>query len=533
MPKPKDIFTDKEAVAKLKSGIDKITNTIKLTLGPRGRTVLMQNTGVGPTATKDGATVARSIDLEDPAEQMGAMLIKETATKTESSVGDGTTTSSILTQAILNEGINAVNSGASPILISRGIKEAAKEIGDNLEEYKSEVDSDEQLKNVARISANDVEIGDIVANVFSKIGKDGVAIVEDSQQPGISYDIVDGLQVDKGYISQYLVTDPEKMEAVGEDYLVFLTREKLSLESQMQPIMEEAYNQMSARGAKGLFLVAEDIERTALAMLVLNSDKLPVIAIKAPSFGDRRQEAMNDMGVLTGSTVFTMEGREGNKDIRSEDFGMVKRVVSQKNRTILKGYEDRKEQIKNYVGNLKKELENTVAEFDKEKLQQRIAKLDSGVATINVGAYTESEAKEIRYRVEDAIGAVQSAIEEGTVPGGGVALFRASIKMDTSKDEGDVAYGKDIVRRACMQPLKTLIENAGGSTNEIIEKIKSHKDFTWGYNAETGKMSDLVKDGVLDTLKVVRSALNNSTSIASLLLTTGAVVSFKEEKENN
>lgn len=530
--KPKDILTDKEAVVKLKSGIDKITNTIKLTLGPRGRTVLMQNTGVGPTATKDGATVSRSIDLEDPVEQMGAMLIKEAATKTESNVGDGTTSSSILTQAILNEGINAVNSGASPILLSRGIKEAAKEISENLEEFKQEVSSDEQLKNVAHIAANDEEVGNVVAEIFSKIGKDGVAVVEDSQQPGISYDIVDGLQIDKGYVSPFLVTDPEKMEAVGEDYLVFLTRERLVLEGDMQPIMEVAYKQMSERGAKGLFLIAEDIERTALAMIVLNGDKIPVIAVKAPAFGDRRQEIMNDIGVLTGSTVFTMEGREGKKDVRPEDFGIAKRVVSQKSRTIIKGYEDRKEQIKNYVNNLKKELEDAIAEFDREKLQQRIAKLDSGVATINVGAYTESEAKEIRYRVEDAIGAVQSAIEEGTLPGGGVALFRASLKLDTSKDGGDVAYGKDIVKRACMQPLKTLIENAGGSTNETIEKIKNHKDFSWGYNAETGKMSDLVKDGVLDTLKVVRSALNNSTSIASLLLTTGATVSFREENEN-
>ncbi|MEO5616518.1 MAG: chaperonin GroEL [Candidatus Eisenbacteria bacterium] len=530
----KQLLFSGEARAKILEGVEQLARAVKVTLGPRGRNVVLDKKWGSPTVTKDGVTVAKEIELKDPYRNMGAQMVREVASKTSDVAGDGTTTATVLAEAIFREGIKNVTAGAAPMTIKRGIEKAVETVVDELKKLSRPVKENKEIEQVATISANsDTVIGKMIAAAMDKVGKDGTITVEEARSVDTTLDVVEGMQFDKGYISPYFVTEKESMEAVLEDAYILLYEKKLSNMKDLLPVLEKI-----AQRSKPLLIVAEDVEGEALATLVVNKLRgtLAVCAVKAPGFGDRRKAMMEDIAVLTAGKVITEDLGIKLENVKLEDLGRAKRlVVDKENTTIVEGG-GKKADIQGRIGQIKKEIEDTTSDYDREKLQERLAKLAGGVAVINVGAATETEMKEKKARVEDALHATRAAVEEGIVPGGGVAYLRCLPALERlGKDlEGDEKVGVDIVRRSLEQPLRTLCENAGVEGSVIVEKVKQYKGeekFT-GYDVDSEKFVDMFKAGIIDPTKVARTALQNAASVASLLLTTEALVTeIPERKE--
>ncbi|NMB48143.1 chaperonin GroEL [Candidatus Kuenenbacteria bacterium] len=526
----KQILFDEKARQSLKAGVDKLANAVKVTLGPKGRNVVLGESYGSPTITKDGVTVAKAIELEDKFEDMGAELLKEVATKTNDVAGDGTTTATLLAQSIIAEGIKNVAAGGSAPEIKRGIEKGVEEVVRILQEKISKpVKSNEDIAQVASISANDPEIGKIIAEVMKEVGKDGVITVEESQELGVKKEIVEGLQFDKGYVSAYMVTDPSRMEAVWQDPYILVTDRKITAINEILPTLEK----VAQSGRKDLVIIADEVEGEALATFVVNKLRgiLNVLAVKAPGYGDRKKEMLEDIAVLTGARVISEEVGLKLESVDLSDLGEARKVVATKdNTTVVEGKGDKKE-IEERIAKIKKEMELSDSSFDKEKLQERLAKLSGGVAVLKVGAATETEMKEKKHRMEDALSATKAAVEEGVVVGGGVALIRAMQEIKDLNFEGEEQIGLNILKRALEEPAKQIAFNAGKDGAVVAEEIKKHEG-SFGYNAKTNKYEDLVAAGIIDPTKVTRSALQNAASIASLLLTTEAVVAELPEKKD-
>ena len=524
----KELHFNTDARAALKRGVDQLAEAVKVTLGPKGRNVVIDKKFGAPTVTKDGVTVAKEIELPDPLENMGAQMVKEVATKTSDLAGDGTTTATVLAQAIFREGLKNVTAGVNPMALKRGIDAAVAAIVDELKKMSLPTKGKKEIAQVGSISANnDKEIGDLIAEAMEKVGKDGVITVEEAKGLETTLETVEGMQFDRGYLSPYFVTDPEKMEAVLEDGLILIHDKKISSMKDLLPILEKV-----AQLGKPLLIIAEDIEGEALATLVVNKLRgtLRVSAVKAPGFGDRRKAMLEDVAVLTGGQVISEEVGFKLENAVVTDLGRAKRIVVDKETTTLIDGQGDEEKIKGRIKELKAAIEKTTSDYDREKLQERLAKLAGGVAVINVGAPTESEMKEKKARVEDALHATRAAVEEGIVPGGGVALIRAQKALKTLKlTEADEQIGVDIVRRAIEEPMRIIVQNAGGEGSIVVEKIRQSKDNNYGYNALTDEYEDLVAAGVIDPTKVTRTALQNAASIAGLLLTTEALIVEKKE----
>jgi chaperonin GroEL len=523
----KELHFNTEARAALKRGVDQLADAVKVTLGPKGRNVVIDKKFGAPTVTKDGVTVAKEIELTDPIENMGAQMLKEVATKTSDTAGDGTTTATVLAQAIYREGLKNVTAGANPMGIKRGIDKAVAAIVDELKKISVPTKGKKEIAQVGTISANnDREIGDLIADAMDKVGKDGVITVEEAKGLETTLETVDGMQFDRGYISPYFVTDPDKMEAVLEDAYILIHDKKISAMKDLLPVLEKV-----AQAGRPLLIIAEDIEGEALATLVVNKLRgtLRIAAVKAPGFGDRRKAMLEDIAVLTKGNVVSEEVGFKLENAVIGDLGRAKRVVVDKdNTTIIDGHgEDAK--IKARVKEIEVQIEKSTSDYDKEKLQERKAKLAGGVAVINVGAATEAEMKEKKARVEDALHATRAAVEEGIVPGGGVALVRAQRALKAVKLEAEEQVGVDIIRRAIEEPLRMIVQNAGGEGSIVIEKVREAKADAFGYNALTDTYEDLVQAGVIDPTKVTRTALQNAASIAALLLTTEALIVEKKE----
>ncbi len=527
----KQILYNEQARQEMKKGVDKLANAVKVTLGPKGRNVVL-STGYGsPTITKDGVTVAKDIELEDKFENLGAELVKEVASKTNDVAGDGTTTATVLAQAIITEGIKNVTSGANPLAIRAGIEKGVAHLVENLKSISKKIDSKEEIAQVASISANDKEIGEIIAEAMDSVGKDGVITVEDSQSFGITKEVVEGMQFDKGYISPYMITNADKMQAEYDDPYVLITDKKISSLKEVLPILEKVVQS----GKKDIVIIADDIDGEALATFVVNKIKgtFNALGIKAPGFGDRRKAMLEDIAILTGATVITEEVGLKLESTELVSLGSARRVVATKdNTTIVEGKGEKKE-LEERIAQIKKELENSDSDFDKEKLQERLAKLSGGVAVIKVGAATETEMKEKKHRIEDALAATKAAVEEGIVVGGGVALLRASKDWDKISVDGEEKIGLDILRRAIEMPIKQIAENAGKDGSVVAEQVKNTTDINYGYNAKDDRFEDLVKAGIVDPTKVVRSALQNASSIGALFLTTEAVVADLPSKDDD
>src|SRR5881398_1456169 len=519
-----------EARARLKRGVDQLAEAVKVTLGPKGRNVVIDKKFGNPTVTKDGVTVAKEIELEDPIENMGAQMVKEVATKTSDLAGDGTTTATVLAQAIFREGLKNVTAGVNPMALKRGIDSAVTAVVDELKKMSVPTKGKKEIAQVGSISANnDKEIGDLIAEAMEKVGKDGVITVEEAKGLETTLETVEGMQFDRGYLSPYFVTDPEKMEAALEDALILVHDKKISSMKDLLPILEKV-----AQMGKPLLIIAEDIEGEALATLVVNKLRgtLRVAAVKAPGFGDRRKAMLEDIAVLTGGQVISEEVGFKLENAVVTDLGRAKRIVVDKENTTLIDGQGDEEKIKGRIKEIKAAIEKTTSDYDREKLQERLAKLAGGVAVINVGAATESEMKEKKARVEDALHATRAAVEEGIVPGGGVALLFAQKALDKVKTtDDDEKIGVEIVRRALEEPMRMIAQNAGAEASIVVGKVKESKDKNFGYNAQTDAFEDLVMAGVIDPTKVTRTALQNAASIASLLLTTECVVVEKKEKE--
>jgi len=526
----KQILYDVKAREALKRGVDKLANTVKITLGPKGRNVVLDKGFGAPTITKDGVTVAKEIELEDKFENIGAELVKEVASKTNDVAGDGTTTATLLAQVMINEGIKNVTAGANPLAIKRGIEKGVAAIIEELKKNISKpIVGNEEIAQVASISANDAEIGKKIAEAMEKVGKDGVVTVEESQGFGMELELVEGMQFDKGYMSAYMITNPERMEAEYKDCHILITDKKISSVADILPILEK----LAEMSKKELVIIAEEVEGEALATLVVNKLRgaFNTLAVKAPGFGDRRKAMLDDIAVLTGGRVISEEVGLKLENVKIEDLGQAGKVVSTKeNTTIVDGKGD-KSAIDERIKQLKKELEQTESDFDKEKLQERLAKLAGGVAVIKVGAATETELKEKKHRIEDALSATKAAVEEGIVPGGGVALLRARLVLDNVDVEGDEKIGLEILRKSLEEPLKMIAYNAGKDGSVIAEEVKKLTGNN-GYNAETDKFEDLVEAGIIDPTKVTRFALQNAASIAAMFLTTEAVVTDLPEKKD-
>jgi chaperonin GroEL len=524
----KELHFNTDARAALKRGVDQLAEAVKVTLGPKGRNVVIDKKFGAPTVTKDGVTVAKEIELSDPLENMGAQMVKEVATKTSELAGDGTTTATILAQAIFREGLKNVTAGVNPMALKRGIDSAVSAVVEDLKKMSLPTKGKKEIAQVGSISANnDKEIGDLIAEAMEKVGKDGVITVEEAKGLETTLETVEGMQFDRGYLSPYFVTDPEKMEAVLEDALILVHDKKISSMKDLLPILEKV-----AQLGKPLLIIAEDIEGEALATLVVNKLRgtLRVAAVKAPGFGDRRKAMLEDVAVLTGGQVISEEVGFKLENAVVTDLGRAKRIVVDKETTTLIDGQGDEEKIKGRIKELKAAIEKTTSDYDREKLQERLAKLAGGVAVINVGAPTESEMKEKKARVEDALHATRAAVEEGIVPGGGVALVRAQKALKGLKlAEADEQIGVDIVRRAIEEPMRIIVQNAGGEGSIVVEKIRQSKDNNYGYNALTDEYEDLVVAGVIDPTKVTRTALQNAASIASLLLTTEAIIVEKKE----
>ena len=525
----KQLIFDEQARQALLKGVQKLARAVVATLGPKGRNVVIDKKFGSPTVTKDGVTVAKEIELEDPYENMGAQMVREVASKTSDAAGDGTTTATVLAEAIYREGLKYVTSGASPIGIQRGINKAVAAAVEQLAKISKKVKDKEEIKQVATVSANwDTTIGEIIADAMDKVGKDGTITVEEAKSIETTLDVVEGMQFDKGYSSPYFVTSAETMEAKLEDAYILNYEKKISSLKDLLPILEKV-----AKTSKPLLIIAEEVEGEALATLVVNKLRgtINVCAVKAPGFGDRRKSMMEDIAVLTGGKCITEDLGIKLESIGLEDFGRAKSIVVDKeNTTIVEGY-GKSSEIQGRVNQIRRQIEETTSDYDKEKLQERLAKLAGGVAVINVGAETESEMKEKKARVEDALHATRAAVEEGIVAGGGVALIRCIEAIEKVKgDNDDEKIGVDIIKRAVEGPLRSLAANAGVEGSLIVQEVKKRKG-NEGYNVATGEYEDLVKAGVVDPKKVTRSALQNAASIAGLLLTTECLITDAPEKD--
>ena len=514
------VYRDNSRQAILR-GVNQLADTVKVTLGPRGRNVVLEKKFGGPTITKDGVTVAKEIELKDPLENMGAQMLREVASKTSDVAGDGTTTATILAQAIFREGVKAVTAGANPMSIKRGIDKAVEVAVEEIRKLSRPVSGD-MIAQVGRISANsDSTIGDVIAEAMQKVGKDGVITVEEAKTMTTELQTVDGMQFDRGYLSPYFVTDQERMECVLEDCYVLIHEKKIANMKDILPVLEQI-----ARAGKPLLILSEEVEGEALATLVVNKLRgtLNACAVKAPGFGDRRKAMLEDISILTGGTAIMEETGLKLESVKLEELGKARRVtVTKDNTTIIDGG-GKQTAIEGRIKQIRTQVDETTSDYDREKLQERLAKLAGGVAIIKVGAATETEMKEKKARVEDALHATRAAVEEGIVPGGGVALLRASMALDNLKLEGDEQFGVTIVRRACEEPIRQIVMNGGGEGAVIIEKIKTNHNVNFGFNASTDEYEDLVTAGVIDPTKVTRTALQNAASIASLMLTTEAMI---------
>jgi chaperonin GroEL len=511
-------------------GVNQLADAVKVTLGPKGRNVVLEKKFGGPNITKDGVTVAKEIELKDPLENMGAQMVREVASKTSDVAGDGTTTATILAQAIFREGVKHVAAGANPMALKRGIEKAVEVATEEVKKLSKTVADDvEKITQVATISANgDKTIGGIIADAMKKVGKDGVITVEESRTMHTELDTVDGMQFDRGYLSPYFVTDAERMEAVLEDPYILIHEKKISNMKDLLPVLEQI-----ARSGKPLLIIAEEVEGEALATLVVNKLRgtLNACAVKAPGFGDRRKAMLEDIAILTGGKSIMEETGIKLEGVRLEDMGRAKRVTVDKDNTTIVDGNGKEKDIQGRIKQLRAQIEETTSDYDREKLQERLAKLAGGVAVVKVGAATETEMKEKKARVEDALHATRAAVEEGIVPGGGVALLRASKALAHVKADGDEQIGVDIVRRSCEEPLRQIVSNSGTEGAIVVGKVRENDNPNYGYNAATDVYEDLVAAGVIDPTKVTRSALQNASSIASLMLTTEAMVAEIPEKK--
>ncbi len=526
----KELHFNTDARAALKRGVDQLAEAVKVTLGPKGRNVVIDKKFGAPTVTKDGVTVAKEIELADALENMGAQMVKEVATKTSDLAGDGTTTATVLAQAIFREGLKNVTAGVNPMALKRGIDKAVTAVVDELKKISVPTKGKKEIAQVGSISANnDKEIGDLIAEAMEKVGKDGVITVEEAKGLETTLETVDGMQFDRGYLSPYFVTDPDKMEAILEDALILIHDKKISSMKDLLPILEKV-----AQMGKPLLIIAEDVEGEALATLVVNKLRgtLRVCAVKAPGFGDRRKAMLQDVAVLTNGQVISEEVGFKLENAVITDLGSAKRIVVDKdNTTLIDGAGDT-EKIQGRVKEIRTTIEKSTSDYDKEKLQERLAKLAGGVAVINVGAATESEMKEKKARVEDALHATRAAVEEGIVPGGGVAFIRAQSVLKALKlEDSDEQIGVEIVRKAIEEPMRIIVANAGGEGSIVVEKVRASKVAAYGYNALSDEYEDLVQAGVIDPTKVTRTALQNAASIAGLLLTTEALIVEKKEEK--
>jgi chaperonin GroEL len=520
---------DEDARRSLERGVNKLANTVKVTLGPRGRNVVIDKKWGAPTITNDGVTVAKEIELEDPYENLGAQLAKEVATKTNDVAGDGTTTATVLAQSMVQHGLRSVAAGANPMDLKRGIDAAAAAISDALLKVARDVEEQKEIAHVATISAQDAKIGELIAEAFAKVGKDGVITVEESATMGLELEFTEGLQFDKGYISPYFVTDPERLEAVLEDAYVLVHQAKISSMQDFLPLLEKI-----AQVKRPLLVVAEDVEGEALATIVVNKIRglLNVVAVKAPGFGDRRKAMLADMATLTGATVVSEELGIKLDSVGLEDLGRARRIVVTKDDTTLVDGAGDKSAIEDRIRQIRTEIENTDSDWDREKLQERLAKLSGGVCVLRAGAATEVELKEKKHRLEDAISATRAAIEEGIIAGGGSALVHAAAELGDLGKTGDEATGVNVVRQALIEPCRWIALNAGQEGSVVAAKVAS-LPAGHGYNAATGEYGDLIAQGVIDPVKVTRSAVQNAASIAGMLLTTETLVVEKpEEKES-
>ncbi len=524
----KQIIFSEEARRAIQRGVDQLADAVKVTLGPKGRNVVLDKKFGSPTITKDGVTVAKEVELEDPYENMGAQMLKEVAQKTSDNAGDGTTTATILAQAIYREGLKNVTSGANPMALKRGIEKAVEAVAEELSKLSKPIKDKKEIAQVAYIAANsDHTIGNYIADAMEKVGKDGVITVEEAKTTETTLEVVEGMQFDQGYLSPYFVTDAENMEAVLDDPYILIHEKKISAMKDLLPLLEQI-----AKSGKPLLILAEEVEGEALATLVVNKIRgtLQVCGVKAPGYGDRRKAMLEDIAVLTGGKAITEDLGLKLENLSLKDLGRAKRVtVDKEDTTIIEGA-GKTADINGRINQLKKQIEETDSDYDKEKLQERLAKLAGGVAVINVGAATETEMKEKKARVEDALHATRAAVEEGIVPGGGVALLRTSQVIENLKLKGDEKVGAQIVRRALEEPLRQLAQNAGYEGSVVVQRVLQEKNNV-GFNAETGEFEDLIQAGVIDPKKVTRTALENASSIASLLLTTEALVTEIPEEE--
>jgi chaperonin GroEL len=524
----KQLIFDEVARHSLLKGVQKLARAVTATLGPKGRNVVLDKKFGSPTVTKDGVTVAKEIELEDPYENMGAQMVREVASKTSDAAGDGTTTATVLAEAIFREGLKNVTAGASPISLQRGIQKAVDAAVEQLAKIAKRVKDKEEIKQVATVSANwDNTIGEIIADAMDKVGKDGTITVEEAKSIETTLDVVEGMQFDKGYLSPYFVTNAESMETRMDDPYILIFEKKISNLKDMLPLLEKV-----AKSGKSLLIIAEEVEGEALATLVVNKLRgtLQVCAVKAPGFGDRRKAMLEDIAILTGGRFISEDIGIKLESVGLEDMGRAKSVVVDKENTTIVEGNGKSSDIQGRVNQIRRQIEETTSDYDREKLQERLAKLAGGVAVINVGAATETEMKEKKARVEDALHATRAAVEEGIVPGGGVALLRCIGAIDALKLEGDEQIGVDIVKRAIEAPLRSLTSNAGVEGSIIVQEVKRRKN-NEGYNVATGEFEDLVKAGVVDPKKVTRSALQNAASIAGLLLTTECLITELPEKE--
>ncbi len=530
----KQLAFSEEARRRLQKGMDLLSTAVVTTLGPKGRNVAIDRKFGSPTITHDGVTVAKEIELEDPFENMGAQLLKEAATKTNDIAGDGTTTSTVLAHSIVTEGMKNLAAGANPMLLKRGIEAATIAVADKIKDQAIEITTKEEIANVASISAQDRTIGDLIAEVMDKVGKDGVITVEESKGLEFETEYVEGMQFDRGYISPYFITDPEQMEAAIEDAYILVHDKKISAAQDIVPLLEK----LVQIGKRELVIVAEDIDGEALATLVLNKLRgmLNVLAVKAPGFGDRRKAMMQDIATLTGATVISEETGRKLESATVEDLGRAEKIVSTKDDTTIVGGKGETSQIKGRIEQIRIEIDKSTSDYDQEKLQERLAKLSGGVAIIRVGAATETELKEKKHRVEDALSATRAAVEEGIVPGGGVALINAMDAVkDLKVDSDDAQIGVNIVRKALEVPMRKIAENAGKDGSVIVENVRraqaEKKNINIGYNVLSEEYVDMVKDGVIDPAKVTRGALANAASIAAMILTTEALITDVPEKD--
>jgi chaperonin GroEL len=522
----KELKFDEEARRSLERGVNILADAVKVTLGPKGRYVVLDKKFGAPTITNDGVTIAREIEVEDVFENQGAQLVREVATATNDVAGDGTTTATVLAQAIVREGLKNVAAGANPMALKRGIEKAVETVVDNLKEQSKDVDGKEDIARVATISAREREIGDVIADAIEKVGKDGVVNVEEGQTLGLELEFTEGMQFDKGYLSPYMITDAERMEAVLEEPYILVANQKIGAVKDLLPVLEQVI-----QAGKPLLIIAEDVEGESLATIVVNKLRgtFQAVAVKAPGFGDRRKRMLEDIGILTGAEVITEEMGLKLENTKLSQLGKARRVVIDKDSTTIIDGAGESEQIKARIKQLKAEIEDTDSDFDREKLQERLAKLAGGVAVVKVGAATETEMKEKKHRVEDALQATRAALEEGIVPGGGVALLNAEEGIKLDKLDGDERTGAAIVRRALEEPIRQLADNAGLEGSVVVDKIRALEK-GHGLNAETGAYEDLPAAGIIDPTMVTRSALQNAASIAKNILTTEAVVAEPPEK---